>query len=145
MFMSRIKPQVYPKFNPQLLPIGFDSVKNQPMVNSVGKKIQTALHEKGKTQRWLAEQIGVSDYAVTKWIKEGKISRENVGNLARILKMPTSEFIQGADQMSYKHPDPKINAMIKVMENMAEYQKDTLIKVSTALGESEESPGNGTK
>lgn len=113
------------------------------MANGIGLKIKKALNDKGKTQRWLAEQIGVSDFAVTKWIKEGKISRENIGRLAHVLNMSPAEFIQGAESMSYTHPDPKIKAMMKVMESMTEYQKDTLIKISAAVSEHEKS--NGTQ
>jgi hypothetical protein len=48
------------------------------MDNPVGKLIKTRLKELKKTQGWLAEECGVSNVAVTKWIKSGKVSRENI-------------------------------------------------------------------
>jgi len=43
----------------------------------LGNTIKTRLSDLGKTQTWLAETTEVSNNAVSKWIKTGKISREN--------------------------------------------------------------------
>ena len=49
----------------------------QPMVSELGIYIKARLKFLRKTQMWLAEEMGVSNNAVTKWVKSGKISREN--------------------------------------------------------------------
>lgn len=55
------------------------------MVNKLGTYITDGLARLHKTQGWLAERIGVSDNAVSKWKKTGRISRENFFTLVSIL------------------------------------------------------------
>lgn len=47
------------------------------MATELGDYIKTRLKALKRTQGWLAEQADVSNNAVSKWIKTGKISREN--------------------------------------------------------------------
>lgn len=56
-----------------------------PMTKSLGKLIGDRLEELGHTQAWLAEEADVSENAVSKWIRTGKISRENLIKVAQIL------------------------------------------------------------
>lgn len=67
------------------------------MVNSVGQLIKDALSRMGKTQAWLAEKVGVSDNAVSKWIRTGQISRENIPMVARLLGLYPDELLPPID------------------------------------------------
>ncbi|MDE2441083.1 MAG: helix-turn-helix domain-containing protein [Betaproteobacteria bacterium] len=51
----------------------------------------------GKTQAWLAEQVGVSDNAVSKWIRTGQISRENIPKVARLTGLYPDELLPDND------------------------------------------------
>lgn len=51
------------------------------------------LDELQMTQAQLAEQAGVSPYAVTKWIQTGKISRENAVIVAGLLDISLDELL----------------------------------------------------
>ncbi len=56
-------------------------------MSNLGITIKQRLSELGETQGWLAEKVGVSDNAVSKWIKTGKISRENAIVVADALRI----------------------------------------------------------
>lgn len=66
-----------------------------PMVNAVGDQIREALERLGKTQTWLAESMGVSDAAVSKWLRTGEISRDRLVDLARMLKISVDQLLTG--------------------------------------------------
>lgn len=55
------------------------------MANNVWREIDGALKRAGKTQEWLAGQLGLSNNAISKWKKTGKISRENVVAVSELL------------------------------------------------------------
>lgn len=93
--MLSIQPQVERDFNLSSMPFAPWVEQNQPMVSDAGKVIKAALARLGKTQRWLAETLDVSDNAVSKWIKSGKIARENIGPLAAALRIQPSELLPG--------------------------------------------------
>lgn len=147
MFMDTIKPQVYFKFNHQLLPVNICSVENQPM-EDVGKKIKAAIVAKGITQSALAEMVGVSNFAVTKWVKTGKVSKENIPKVAQALGMPITDFFDVQDDdlahALYMLQDPKLRALLFAAEPLPEYKKDILVKTSAALAEHPKSEDNGT-
>lgn len=63
------------------------------MENLIGIFIKTRLKELKQTQGWLAEKAGVSNVAVTKWIKSGKISRENAVVVADILNTSIDKLL----------------------------------------------------
>jgi transcriptional regulator with XRE-family HTH domain len=66
------------------------------MTEHAGKRIGTRLREMEKTQGWLAELVGVSINAVSKWIKTGRISRENAMAVAPHLRMTLDELLGAA-------------------------------------------------
>jgi plasmid maintenance system antidote protein VapI len=68
---------------------------NIPAMNEIGKIIKTRLRELDETQEWLAEQVGVSKNAVSKWIKDGKISRENAIKVSQVLKLSADRLLMG--------------------------------------------------
>lgn len=59
----------------------------------MGLAIRARLDELQKTQGWLAEELGVSNNAVSKWISTGKISRENSVAAARALEISVEELL----------------------------------------------------
>jgi transcriptional regulator with XRE-family HTH domain len=65
------------------------------MDNPVGQLIKTRVKELKKTQGWLAEECGVSNVAVTKWIKSGKVSRENISKVAEALMISVDKLLGG--------------------------------------------------
>lgn len=65
------------------------------MVTSyIGTVIKNALAKQERTQAWLAEHMGVSDAAVSKWMRTGKIARENIPRLAQALNIKTDDLFQ---------------------------------------------------
>lgn len=87
-FMSHIKPQVEFNGNINLWCVQqkVESREHHAMSKSIGQFIRDRLSAIGKTQSWLAEECGVSNNAVTKWIKTGKVSRENLLKILPLLK-----------------------------------------------------------
>jgi transcriptional regulator with XRE-family HTH domain len=64
------------------------------MENSVGKVISARLKQLEKKQAWLAEKTQVSINAVSKWIRTGKISRENIPLVAQALGISTDQLLK---------------------------------------------------
>lgn len=46
-----------------------------------------------QTQVWLADELEVSNNAVSKWIRTGKISRENAVAAAKVLNMSVEQLL----------------------------------------------------
>lgn len=68
---------------------GFHACRMSPL----GKTIKSRLKALGETQSWLAEKIGVSENAVSKWIKTGEISRENIKPAADALQISVAQLL----------------------------------------------------
>lgn len=66
-----------------------------PAMSELGKIIRARLLELGETQEWLAEQVGVSKNAVSKWIRDGKVSRSNAIEAARALRLTSDQLLLG--------------------------------------------------
>lgn len=94
--MDKIQPQVERDFNLSLIPRAALAWQNQPMVSRAGSAIKAALARLGKTQSWLAEEACVSNNAVSKWIKQGKIASANAPIVARILGIPVDSILPDA-------------------------------------------------
>lgn len=62
----------------------------------IGSLIKNRLKELGKNQSWLAAEAGVSDNAVSKWIKSGNMSRESIANISKILGIHVGLFVGAA-------------------------------------------------
>lgn len=91
MFMKNIQPQVDKyfnyKFNSGLLQpncIGWhDGIMEIPIL---GRRIKERLRAIGKTQAWLAVELGLSDEAVSKWVKgKGDPTLGNLRAMATLL------------------------------------------------------------
>lgn len=62
----------------------------------LGARIKERLKDLGKTQGDLAEALELSDNAVSKWVKSGKISRENAVRAAEFLRT-TVDWLTGKE------------------------------------------------
>lgn len=67
------------------------------MNEQVGKTIGDRLKTLEKNQAWLAEQVGVSINAVSKWTRTGKVSRQNLPAIAKALGISMEELLFGGD------------------------------------------------
>jgi transcriptional regulator with XRE-family HTH domain len=72
-------------------------------MSPLGKTIKTRLKSLGHTQAWLAERVGVSENAVSKWIKSGEISRENIKPAADALGITVAQLLD-------QNPAPDLDA-----------------------------------
>lgn len=62
-------------------------------MSPLGKTIISRLKSLDHTQAWLAEQVEVSENAVSKWILTGKISRKNSIKAAEALGMSVTQLL----------------------------------------------------
>ena len=70
------------------------------MVDSdITQRIERAISFSGKSQRKVALEIGVSAQAITKWLKTGNISRENLKGLAATTGVNASWLLDGKGAM----------------------------------------------
>jgi plasmid maintenance system antidote protein VapI len=60
--------------------------------SAVGRVIAARLKEMGKPRQWLAEKTGVSNGAVTHWVKTGQISRDSALSVAMVLGVSVDQL-----------------------------------------------------
>jgi len=65
----------------------------QPMVEHDGMRLDRLMERANVNATTLAEAVGVSDTAVGKWIKSGKIARENIAAICRALGCSSDELL----------------------------------------------------
>lgn len=94
---------------------GIQSPENRPIVNIIWQEIEAGLARLGKTQEWLAEQVGVSSNAVAKW-KSGKISRAKAVEVAATLGISLDRLLLG-----------KSNIMVEVLEALPIERSKTMV------------------
>lgn len=85
-------------------------------MSPLGKTIKSRLKTLGKTQAWLAEQVGVSENAVSKWIKTGEIARPNIKPAAEALGIPAAQLLDenptpDMDERWHSYP-PSVKARV---------------------------------
>lgn len=116
--IENIKPQVDFNinriFNPALVEYVTYAVDNPHMENHVGDTIRKRLRELGKSQEWLAGEMDVSSNAVSKWIKTGKISRENAIRVAGILRMSVEQLLANSERSIA--PAPAVLSLVHVSQ-----------------------------
>lgn len=123
MFMTAIQPQVDFNFNlinRGCLPVSTGSCEYQPVESRIGRLISLRLKEVGRTQRWLAEQVGVSDNAVSKWVKSGKVGKEHAIEVSRLLGIELSSLLseQDADLLPSSNTQPAQSEVIFTSDNV---------------------------
>lgn len=90
--MATSQPQVEVMVNFPLvasLNLRFHAYRMSPL----GKTVKARLKALNQTQAWLAEKVGVSENAVSKWIKTGEISRENLKLTADALQVSVAQLL----------------------------------------------------
>ena len=100
------------------------------MENSIGKYIKARLKELKKTQGWLAEKVGVSNVAVTKWIKYGTLSRENAVIAAEVL-MCSIDKLLGGDTLNVENEFER--QLLMFFRGMNEDHKDDILNIANNL------------
>lgn len=85
------------------------------MANPIWAKIEAALARLDKPQTWLAEKLGVSDNAVSKWKQSGKISRAKAQEASKLL---------GINLLS----DDNGNVLIDVLDTLPPDQSKILLR-----------------
>lgn len=116
----------------------------------IGNKIKAAIEAKGITQTALAEIVGVSNNAVTKWIRTGKVSKKNIPKVAHALGMSSTDFLDAQEDGDLARAlrilkDPKLRALFFVAEPLAEYELDFLIQKSIEIAEHPKQNKNDTQ
>jgi len=75
-----------------------ESCEIQPKIRAmseIGNIIKARLKELGKTQGWLAEAAGVSNNAVSLWIRRGSIALDNATVVAGVLGITVDQLLGG--------------------------------------------------
>ena len=113
---------------------------NSAMENPIGRKIAQRLRALNQTQIWLAEQVGVSNNAVTKWIKSGQISIDKAMKVAMALKITLDDLLECEDG---SRPRPPKNgpgpSLVPDIKRHLIYVDDNELQLLTRL---RESPGD---
>jgi transcriptional regulator with XRE-family HTH domain len=63
------------------------------MTKYVARTIKDRMKAIGMSQAWLAEKVGVSIAAVSKWTTDGKVARDNVPRVAEALGLTTDQLL----------------------------------------------------
>lgn len=92
-------------------------------MSQLGAKIRDALHNQKKTQSWLANKVGVSDNAVTKWLKNGKISRANAKKVSDALGLSLDDLLSDAPGTS----DSPSHQFVSLFGQLTEAQQGSLL------------------
>jgi hypothetical protein len=76
--------------------------------NIVGPIIEARLRELDKSQKWLANEVGVDPVSVHNWIRKGTIARENVGPTALALQLTVDQLmgIERRDEPAHQEAAP---------------------------------------
>ena len=87
------------------------------MAHSVGQVIATLRKEKGWTQVELAEKLGVTDKAVSKWERDLSCPDINsLPTLAEILGVSVEELMQIKKEAAEEKEAPKVSKVAEIME-----------------------------
>ena len=104
------------------------------------KKIGNYIAEKrkqlGMTQKQLAEQVGLTDKAISKW-ERGKSIPDSamIADLCRILHISVNEFLSGEDIQKERYPDKaEENMKVLMKEHNSQTKNSKLIIISMAIG-----------
>lgn len=91
-------------------------------MTKLGNAIRARLQELSKTQGWLAAELGVSNNAVSKWIKSGKISRENALAAARLLEVSVEVLLGEERDHVTGNGESADDTLIRVTEMLEIYR-----------------------
>ena len=83
------------------------------MSEPIGIRVKSAILGAGLTQKQIAAAIGVSQQSVTKWIKDGKICRENMLLLSRVTGYTFNWLSTGSGMQRRHHANTLLAAKRK--------------------------------
>lgn len=101
-----------------------------------GNYIAEKRKQLGMTQKQLAEQVGLTDKAVSKW-ERGKSVPDSamIADLCRILHISVNEFLSGEDIGKESYPDKaEENMRVLMKEHNSQKKNSKLIIVSMTIG-----------
>jgi len=94
--MPGSQPQVARKVNSGLL-AQFNLRLQHPGMTPIGQVIVDALKRLGRSQEWLAEEMGVTPQAISKWVRQGgQVSRARISQLAEKLGVSPGALLGAA-------------------------------------------------
>jgi len=131
VFMSTIKPEVYFVrkcfLNPEFVLSKTRVCDIREMENCIGKVIKNRLKQMKpkRTQGWLAEQCGVSNMAVTKWINKGQITVDNAIQVAKALDVTLHELVGFEDSS-----DELVRQLLLFFNGMNNDHKDDILAMA---------------
>lgn len=85
--------EINPRFLPPVGRSRYFSGMSHEAVSTLGTVILARLKDMDRTQGWLAERVGVSDAAVSKWIRTGKISRAHLLAVSQALGVTMAQLM----------------------------------------------------
>lgn len=66
---------------------------------TIGERISKELHDKGMTQRELAEKVGISEVSISRYVNEGRQPMPMaLGQIAKALGV-TTDYLIGIDEV----------------------------------------------
>jgi transcriptional regulator with XRE-family HTH domain len=117
--MPSIQPQVEFKIN--LRCVEFERQPAYPRrmdKKTIGEQIKEALERKGLSQTDLAERCDVSNNAVSKWIKTGKVSKANIPSVCLHTGLDAGIFLGAEDDLAVAVRLPEIRPAAGVAETL---------------------------
>lgn len=109
------------------------SILNQ---EKTGNYIAEKRRQLGMTQKQLAEQVGLTDKAVSKW-ERGKSVPDSamIADLCSVLHISVNEFLSGEDIGKESYPDKaEENMRVLMKEHNSQKKNSQLIIISMAIG-----------
>ncbi len=119
----------------------------QPMVDidkkARGARIAQAITDSGKTQREMSEIIGVAPQSITKWIRNGNISMDNLVALSDFTGIDLRYLISGDNFGEVAEEDMRYtveyNSLRDIVGQLDQPQMNKLLMCARAISESTDS------
>ena len=98
------------------------------MNSSIGGRIQHLLDYRGMTQRELAEKAGITEAAVSRYLKDERTPRAiTVASIAKALEVPVSEIVGDGD-CAGDELDNAVRLIARNARAMTEAQREEIIR-----------------
>lgn len=72
-----------------------DQLVEERELEDFAKRLEWALRARKRTQAWLAEQLNISDQAISKWKSSGMLSRGNLMQVCKLLDVEAGWLMNG--------------------------------------------------
>ncbi|WP_242890156.1 LexA family transcriptional regulator [Stenotrophomonas maltophilia] len=97
VFMVILKHRLSPRSSDAFLQWHGLSVENQAMLENheMAVAIRSAIEGSGRTQKEIADAFGVTEQAVSGWLRTGKVDKRKLPKLASLTSRPLSHFGMG--------------------------------------------------